>query len=169
MNRLIFIVRILTVLFVTACSPPIPPAATKAPAVPPTATTLPSPIIETPSPTPEPSAAAAPTETPTETPAPTDTPATATVSFAKDVMPILKNRCLKCHGGEETKEGLSVASYEALMAGSQNGPVVIPGDPDNSLLVQQLLNGKMPKRGPKLTPDQIQIIIEWVRMGAPNN
>lgn len=136
-------------------------------------------------PTPEPTAipTLAPTNTsaplPTETlalpthtalPAPTDTPAaTASVSFVNDVMPILQNRCFNCHGGEQTKEGLSFASYETLMSGSDNGPVLIPGDANNSLLVQQLLKGKMPKRGPKLTPEQIQLIIDWINAGALNN
>ena len=118
----------------------------------------------------------APTEAatlvPTDTalPAASDTPsATASVSFANDVMPLLQNRCFNCHGGDQTKEGLSFASFETLMAGSDNGPVVVPGDAANSLLAQQLLNGKMPKKGPKLTPAQIQIIIDWINAGALNN
>jgi uncharacterized membrane protein len=84
-------------------------------------------------------------------------------------LPILQNRCFNCHGGEQTKEGLNTGSYASLMAGSDNGPVIVPGDAANSLLVQQLLNGKMPKRGPKLTPDQIQMIIDWINAGALNN
>lgn len=120
--------------------------------------------------------APAPTDTailPTDTalPAPTDTPApvAATVSFANDVLPILQNRCFNCHGGEQTKEGLNLGSYATLMAGSENGPVIVPGDAANSLFAQQLLNGKMPKKGPKLTPAQIQIIIDWINAGALNN
>jgi len=91
------------------------------------------------------------------------------VSFANDVYPILRSRCLNCHGGERISEGLSVATYEALMAGSKNGPVLLPGDPQNSELVQVIVSGEMPKRGPKLTPQQIQIIIDWITQGAPNN
>lgn len=108
---------------------------------------------------------------PTDTPVPpaSDTPAAATVSFANDVMPILQSRCFNCHGGDDTKEGLSFASYATLMAGSINGPVLIPGDPVNSLLIQQIQNGKMPKRGPKLTPNQLQILIDWILAGALNN
>ncbi|MEW6028572.1 MAG: c-type cytochrome domain-containing protein [Chloroflexota bacterium] len=121
---------------------------------------------------------AAPTDAPTEqaaieptatTAAAIEPPAAAAVSFANDILPILESRCLNCHGGRETKEGLSVASYGALMAGSDNGPVIVAGDAENSLLVQQLLNGKMPKRGPKLTPDQVQLIVDWVSAGAMNN
>jgi uncharacterized membrane protein len=103
--------------------------------------------------------------------APTDAsaPAASTVSFAKDVLPILQSRCFNCHGGQDTRAGLSVASYEALMAGSQHGAVIIPGDPANSLLIQLIQQGKMPKRGTKITADQLQILIDWIQAGALNN
>ena len=55
------------------------------------------------------------------------------------------------------------------MAGSKNGPVIAAGDADNSLLVELVSTQKMPKRGPKLTPDQVQVIIDWVNQGALNN
>jgi uncharacterized membrane protein len=113
------------------------------------------------------SAAPIPTEPPAA--AITDTPAGSAVSFTNDVMPILQSRCLNCHGGDSTREGLSVASFDALMAGSNNGPVVVAGDPTNSLLIQIIQEGKMPKRGPKLTPDQLQILIDWIMAGALNN
>lgn len=114
---------------------------------------------------------------PTEmlSPAPTDmsiplteTPA-SNVSFAKDVMPIFEAACIKCHGVEQIKEGLDMRTYEDIMAGSFNGPVIVPGNAAQSFLVQQLIDGKMPKRGPKLSVEQIQIILEWVDAGALNN
>jgi uncharacterized membrane protein len=145
-------------LILAACATPAPQP-TAIPTLAPTDTALPT-LAST-------DTAIPPTDTPL--PAPTDTPAATSVSFANDVMPILQNRCFNCHGGEQTKEGLSVASYESLMAGSDNGPVVVPGDAANSLLAQQLLNGKMPKKGPKLTPSQIQIIVDWINAGALNN
>jgi len=55
------------------------------------------------------------------------------------------------------------------MTGSFNGTVLIPGNSADSLLVQQLINGKMPKRGAKLTPAQINIISNWIDAGASNN
>lgn len=153
------IVLALFAMILAACGAP----ATETLAIPPTL-----PPTEEPTLVPTETATLAPTDT--ALPAPTDTqPAAPSVSFANDVMPILQNRCFNCHGGEQIKEGLSFASYDTLMVGSDNGPVVVPGDPDNSLIVKQLLNGKMPKRGPKLTPDQIQIIIDWILAGALNN
>lgn len=132
--------------------------------------------------------AAPATEVPTDTAAPTqaatatEAPATdvatqpaeqgaqgATVSFANDVMPIIQSRCINCHGGDRTEEGLVLGTHADIMAGSDNGPVVTPGDAANSLLVELVATQKMPKRGPKLTPPQVQLITEWVNQGALDN
>lgn len=121
---------------------------------------------------------AAPTQTsaPTDTAAPTEgMPATeetvqaATVSFANDVLPILQNRCRNCHGGNQTEEGLALLTYDDVMKGSDNGLVVSPGNAGDSLLVELVANQKMPKRGPKLTPAQVQLLTDWVNQGALNN
>ncbi len=93
----------------------------------------------------------------------------ATVSFASDVLPLLQNRCVNCHGGERTSKGLSLNSYNAVMAGSENGPVVTAGDAANSPLAQMVVSGKMPKRGPKLTPAEVTLIEDWINQGAKNN
>lgn len=96
-------------------------------------------------------------------------PRTAEVSYATDVRPILESRCAKCHMGDHVSEGLNMNSYETLMDGSQNGSVITPGDADDSLLIQKVVEGEMPKRGPKLTPIQIQILTDWINAGAQNN
>jgi len=125
-----------------------------------------------------------PTEAPTTAPAAaTDTSAPAventatagsasggaTVSFANDVLPLLQSRCVNCHGGQKTEKGLNLNSYESVMAGSENGPVVTPADAANSPLAEMVVNGKMPKRGPKLTPDQVQLIVNWINQSSQNN
>jgi mono/diheme cytochrome c family protein len=126
-----------------------------------------------------PPATATPTQTvpqPTAIPATdpaTDTPAaeaaTGVVSYANQIMPILEARCIKCHGVETKKEGLDMRTYDDLIAGSFNGPVLTPGDAGNSLLVQLIERGKMPNRGPKVTPEELQNIIDWINQGALNN
>ncbi len=93
----------------------------------------------------------------------------APVSFKNDIQPILQSRCTKCHGGDFPSEGLNLESYEGLMAGSQNEPVVLAGDAGDSLLIDKIESGDMPKRGPKLTPEQIQTIRQWIDAGALNN
>ena len=93
----------------------------------------------------------------------------ATVSFTNDIMPIIQSRCINCHGGDRTEEGLDLSTYASLIAGSDNGAVITQGDAANSLLVELVAAHKMPKRGPKLTPPQIQLITDWVNQGALDN
>jgi uncharacterized membrane protein len=92
-----------------------------------------------------------------------------TVSFANDVLPIIQSRCINCHGGEQTEEGLVMLTYADIMVGSDNGPVVIPGDAEHSLMAELVSTQEMPKRGPKLTPPQVQVIIDWINQGALDN
>ncbi|MBI5840317.1 MAG: hypothetical protein HZB19_09465 [Chloroflexi bacterium] len=89
------------------------------------------------------------------------TPVTGPISFTKDVMPIFESYSIK--------EGLDLKTYESLMAGSKNGSVITPGNANDSFLAQQVIDKEMPKRGPKLTPDQVQVIINWINAGALNN
>ncbi len=91
------------------------------------------------------------------------------ISYTRDVQPVLESRCASCHFGEFTSAELHMDAYESLMAGSENGPVIEPGDPKKSLLVQKISSGEMPKRGPKLTPAQVQIIVDWIDQGAQDN
>jgi hypothetical protein len=55
------------------------------------------------------------------------------------------------------------------MAGSENGAVIVPGDVENSLLAELIIEQEMPKKGPKLNPVQTQTILNWIAQGAQNN
>ncbi len=151
----------------TAAQPAAPTAVppTEAPAAP-AAPAAPTAVPPTESP-----AAVPPTAAPTEAPTavPTEAPVAAAVSFSTDILPLFEQSCLKCHGGDDTKEGLSVKTYEDLMKGSVNGPVVVPGDPAASELVTQVARGKMPKRAAAWSEDQVKLLSDWVAAGAPNN
>jgi len=103
---------------------------------------------------------------------------TPTVSFQKDVVPILDQHCKSCHlPGQPgyVVSGFEVGSYESLMKGTKFGPVVLPGDPLTSVLVM-LIEGRvdpslrMP-HGDATTPtkEQILTIRRWVEQGAKNN
>jgi uncharacterized membrane protein len=93
----------------------------------------------------------------------------AKVSFANDVLPVLKNRCERCHGSQRTEAGLDLSSYAGVMAASARGPVVIPGSAATSRLVEVIVSGRMPSGGPKLPDTEIQTIRGWVDAGAPDN
>ncbi|HSL42614.1 MAG TPA: c-type cytochrome domain-containing protein, partial [Anaerolineales bacterium] len=96
-------------------------------------------VTEAPTELPAATDTAAPTETVVTEPAATEPAAAtqpavegATVSFANDVMPIIQSRCINCHGGDRTEEGLSMNTHAEIMAGSDNGSVVTPGDAADS-------------------------------------
>jgi len=88
--------------------------------------------------------------------------------FATSVRPLLISQCFSCHT-DSANSGLRVDSREALLKGGSRGAAIVPGDPDKSLLIQaveQTGDLKMPKDG-KLSPEEVQTLIAWVKMGAP--
>ena len=109
-------------------------------------------------------------EPPAVTPAPTATPGGhATVSFRQDVLPIFQRRCVVCHGGQK---GLWLDSYEHVMAGGEDGAVVIPGDPQASELVRRITGRSqpaMPLGQEPLSDAEVTRITRWIQEGAPNN
>ena len=92
-------------------------------------------------------------------------------SFAKDVMPVLKASCSKCHSGGAAKGGVDLSSYAAMMKGGKGGPVFVAGDPDKSPLVTSISGDKpeMPKKAAPLKKEQVALISAWVKEGAKNN
>lgn len=91
------------------------------------------------------------------------------VSYEKDVFPILMGSCWKCHGGEKISREFDMTTYASLMKGSKNGPQVISGDSANSGIIISMMNGKMPKQGRKMFPEEIELIQRWIDEGAKNN
>jgi cytochrome c553 len=102
-------------------------------------------------------------------PAPTAPPADAAAEhFERKVRPLFVTHCLKCHGPEKSKGGLRLDSAASLTRGGDSGPAVIPGKPDESLLlraVRQAGDVKMPPDS-KLKDQEIADLIAWVRAGA---
>ena len=93
----------------------------------------------------------------------------AAVSFAAEVMPIFEKRCWECHSEESAELGLKLDTYEGVMAGSDYGTVVEPGDPDGSLLVDMVASGDMPEEGDPMPSEELDVIKVWIAEGANNN
>lgn len=95
------------------------------------------------------------------------------VSFKDEIVPIIEAKCLECHDIENAKGGLNLSSYTLLMAGGLSGNNVVPGNPEESLLIR-LLYGQvgeiveMPK-GRILKEEQRDLLEKWVKEGALNN
>jgi mono/diheme cytochrome c family protein len=100
---------------------------------------------------------------PTPVPPPTGGPLT----FEATAGPLLAERCGACHGGASPVEGLDLTSYAAALAGGTGGPAIVPGDPETSLLVR-VQSGEQRHFG-QLTPEELDLIIEWIAAGAPEN
>jgi cytochrome c553 len=90
-------------------------------------------------------------------------------SFSQDVQPILAASCTRCHGSSRQSGGLRLDSLASLMAGGRDGQVVIPGNAADSLLVQLITEGTMPKNAADLPQASIQTIVDWVNAGAIDN
>jgi mono/diheme cytochrome c family protein len=92
------------------------------------------------------------------------------VVFATQVRPIFASRCYPCHGPDVQQHGLRLDSLGAILTGSANGKVVIPGDSEKSHIVRRLRGleePQMPYGGPPLSAEQIDLIRKWVDEGAP--
>lgn len=98
-----------------------------------------------------------------------------TVSYSADIDPIFTvHDCKICHTAGITPH-LDLSSYEGLMRGSDNGPVVIPGDADHSLLFLKValesppFGARMPLGRAPLPVSKIRLIEDWINQGAKNN
>ena len=92
--------------------------------------------------------------------------------FEKKVRPILAERCYSCHSqqSKKLKGHLLLDSPEGWLKGGDTGPAMVAGDPDKSLLIEAVRyknpDTEMPPKG-KLAENEIELLVRWVRMGAP--
>jgi len=100
-----------------------------------------------------------------------DTPP-AVSFYAKHINPILDANCVACHGEGKTSGGLRMDSYALLMKGGKDGPVIVSGEPEKSILLQRVTlptdhKQFMPAEGkPPLRPEEIAWIKAWIQQGA---
>jgi mono/diheme cytochrome c family protein len=89
--------------------------------------------------------------------------------FEKSVRPVLTTHCFECHGPKKHRGGLRLDSRAAVLAGGATGPAVVPGRPEQSLLIKALHYADEPKMPPKgrLSPGEIAALSAWVKQGAP--
>ena len=91
----------------------------------------------------------------------------AKVDFAKDVVPLLRQNCVGCHGPSQQKSGLRLDRRSSVVKTGLRR--VVPGSSANSLLYHRLIGGEygmpMPPTGP-LKPEQVALIKTWIDQGA---
>lgn len=92
--------------------------------------------------------------------------------YAAIIQPILNRTCTSCHGEEKDKGDLRVHDFDHLMKGGGEGPAVVAGNPDGSLLLQRVLlpldddDHMPPEDKPQPTPKEIGLLKLWIAQGA---
>jgi mono/diheme cytochrome c family protein len=93
------------------------------------------------------------------------------VDFARDVQPLLRSACARCHARGNDKGGFRFDTRDLLLEGGDTGAAIVPGRSADSLLVT-LVAGLdpelvMPQKGSRLSDEQVGILRAWIDQGAP--
>jgi mono/diheme cytochrome c family protein len=89
--------------------------------------------------------------------------------LANRAQALLKAKCVRCHGEQRQESGLDLRSRESILKGGESGPGLIPGQPDESLVLKRVRAGEMPPRNVgRLLPEEIATLQQWIAAGAPS-
>lgn len=91
--------------------------------------------------------------------------ATTNPTFDGQIKAIFAGKCLTCHSKSIATGGLVLEEYNTVMAGGKDGAVIIVGNPDDSLLIKKQKEGHFAQ----LSADELQLVIDWIKNGAPQN
>lgn len=95
----------------------------------------------------------------------------APVSYHDHILPILKRNCQGCHNPSDADGDFILTTYAGMMAGGSDGLAIVPGAPDESLLVEAITGDDpwMPKIGDPLTIEEIALFRRWIEEGATDD
>lgn len=93
-----------------------------------------------------------------------EVPEGESVTYANIIGPLFIQRCGSCHGAN-AMVGLDLTSYETTMLGGDNGPVIVTGNPEESRLIQIQMGEQ--SHFAQFTPDELNLVIQWIEAGAP--
>ena len=104
------------------------------------------------------------TPTPFPTPLPTPTPVPIqTVTWDGGIGTLFESKCGGCHNSTGKIGGLDLTSYQSALAGGNSGPAIVPGDAEASMVVKVQSAGNHPGQ---FTPEELELIVEWIDAGA---
>ena len=91
--------------------------------------------------------------------------------FETKIRPVLVGTCFRCHGDVKTSGALRIDSREMLLKGGESGPAIVPGKPDESLLIKAIrreedVSAMPPEKEKALRADQVADFVAWVKAGA---
>ena len=90
-------------------------------------------------------------------------------TFTSDIRPIMERSCWSCHGEEFQRSGLDLRTRDGALLGGSNGPAIVPGRAQESLLYRMIAGldePLMPRDGPSLTGAEIAAVRAWIDGGA---
>ena len=91
----------------------------------------------------------------------------ATLTFEKDIRPILRTHCLDCHGSQNVRKGgLDLRLRGLMVKGGESGEAIVPGHAEQSYLLDRVKGGEMPPGEQKLSAKEIATIEAWIAAGA---
>jgi hypothetical protein len=91
-----------------------------------------------------------------------------TPKFERDILPILRAHCLKCHGTAQRKGGLSLRTPDAMLEGGDSGPAMVRGSIVESLIIEQIESGAMPPgKEARLSEAELARLKDWIAAGSP--
>ena len=98
-------------------------------------------------------------------------PAARPINFSQEIKPIFEASCVKCHGRGRAKGDFQIDSRETLLKGGDTGPAFVAGKSAESLIVELVAgfdpDTVMPRKGTKLTREQVGVLRAWIDQGAP--
>ncbi len=89
------------------------------------------------------------------------------IDFARDVAPILERYCVRCHSQQGAKGDVALDARQAVLESDLE--LVVPGKPEESYLLEVIAPPEpaMPEEGPKLNAQQVELLRQWIKQGAP--
>ncbi len=91
--------------------------------------------------------------------------------FESKIRPVLVGSCFRCHGDSKTSGALRIDSRERLLKGGESGPAIVPGKPEESLLIKAIqrqadVSAMPPEKDKALRDDQVAAFVVWIKAGA---
>jgi len=89
-----------------------------------------------------------------------------------NVRTILAHNCYSCHNATKTKGGLRLDKKEFIFKGGEDGPILVPGNPEKSDIIRRIKlpaghDDAMPTKGKRLSKEDIAMLEYWIQQGAP--
>ncbi|QEF98223.1 Planctomycete cytochrome C [Stieleria maiorica] len=90
------------------------------------------------------------------------------LTYEQDIRPIFRAHCFDCHGATgELEGGLDLRLVRLIKDGGDSGAAIVPGKPEESLVIERVVSGEMPPGDHNVPSDQVETLRQWISAGAP--